>query len=96
MPGACHGFVSRLINQFQMFGQKIILDVTKISKEFWISFMFDEKLHRRAAANIDFRCGENVGKHFCSHLLLFQKACISESVRDKELFLKKMLVHPRP
>ena len=25
--------------------------------------MFDEKLHRRAAANIDFRCGDNVGKH---------------------------------
>ena len=25
--------------------------------------MFDEKLHRRAAANIDFRRGENVGKH---------------------------------
>ena len=26
--------------------------------------MFDKKLHRRAAANIDFRCGEKIKKLF--------------------------------
>ena len=59
--------------------------------------MFDEKLHRRAAANIDFRCGENVGKHqhFFPSSSFWETMHTSESVKDKELFLKEILVHPK-
>ena len=88
---AWHGFV--------LADQSIsnVLPKKKISEEFWISFMFDEKLHRRAAANIDFRCGENVGKHqhFFPSSSFWETMHTSESVKDKEIFLKGILVHPK-
>ena len=45
--------------------------------------MFDEKLHRQAAANIDFRRGENVGKHkkksFLSYFVDYPQDCLPQN-----------------
>ena len=57
------GLLCLLVDQVQMSCQKFTqMSQKKTFELFWISFMFDKKLHRQAAANIDFRRGENVGK----------------------------------